>query len=259
MRKPRRLADKENMEKFDLSLILACYNEENLIQESVEQIVEVLDHTNFTYELIFVDDMSSDNTRELIVEIANHYQDVATRYLFHENNVGRGRTVTDGFRLARGEIAGYIDIDLEVHARYIPSCVLAIRNGVDVATAYRVYKFKWRSLDRYLLSKGYSWLISKLLKLPLQDTETGYKFFNLAKLEPVLAEVEDHGWFWDTEFLARAHVKNLEIREIPCLFLRRFDKTSSVNVINDTVDYMVKLVKFRSKLAHLRSVDYGSK
>ena len=97
--------------------------------------------------------------------------------ILHERNKGRGATVTDGFRAARGEIAGYIDVDLEVHCRYIPSLVRAIEKGADVATLRRIYAFQVLSLDRYFMSRGYSWLVRRLLDLPFSDTETGYKFF----------------------------------------------------------------------------------
>ena len=104
-----------------------------------EQVIEVLESTWWTYELIFVDDSSQDRTRDIILDLVQKYPSKKFRYLFHEHNRGRGRTVVDGFRMASGNVVGYIDIDLEVHARYIPSMVMAISQR-DIATAYRVYK-----------------------------------------------------------------------------------------------------------------------
>ena len=57
-------------------------------------------------------------------------------------------TVSDGFRIARGEIAGYLDVDLEVHSRYIPSLVEAIEEGADVATVRRIYAFQIRPITQ---------------------------------------------------------------------------------------------------------------
>jgi len=233
---------------MDLSLIIACYNEEALLEESVRQTLEILDTVRLSYELIFVDDCSRDRTRELIDQIIAAHPDKVLRRIFHEQNTGRGGAVSDGFRAAHGEVAGYIDIDLEVHARYIPSHYLAIKHGgYDVATAFRVYKFHWRSLDRYILSRGYAWLKGALLKLPVKDSETGYKFFRRDKLLPLLNEVEDQGWFWDTEVMARAWARGYRIVEIPCLFLRRFDKTSSVSGLRDSARYFRKLWRFRKR------------
>ena len=229
----------------DLTLVLACYNEESHIRESVREIVDVLDHTSWSYEIIFVDDCSSDRTRELITAIVAEHPRVAMSQLFHPVNLGRGASVRDGFRMGRGRHRGYIDIDLEVGAHYIPVCMRALENGADVATALRVYKFQWRSLDRYLLTKGYAWLVRRILHTRLRDTETGFKFFATGRAGPLLDETEDTGWFWDTEFMVRAERRGLRVRELPCLFLRRREKASSVRVVADSLDYFRKLMRFR--------------
>jgi len=54
------------MDKYDVSLVLACYNEAEIFADSVKRIIATLDQTDYTFEIIFVDDVSSDNTRELI-------------------------------------------------------------------------------------------------------------------------------------------------------------------------------------------------
>ncbi len=229
---------------MDLSLVLPCYNEEVVLEGSVAQIVEVLDGTRYSYEIIFVDDCSRDQTRHLIDQVIGQYPHKRMSRIFHEKNVGRGGTVADGIRVGTGDVAGFIDIDLEVHARYIPSCVNAVQNGADVAIGRRVYKLNLRSLDRYVMSAGYVWLVRTLLGVGLNDTETGYKFFKRERILPVLDEIQDQRWFWDTEVMVRSHYKQYQIVEIPCLFLRRFDKKSTVSPLSDTVDYFRKLWRF---------------
>lgn len=199
------------------------------------------------YEIVLVDDVSRDRTRDIIAAIAAAHPDTV-RVLLHATNTGRGRTVTDGFRIARGAIAGYLDADLEVHARYIPSLVKAIERGADVATVRRIYAFQLRSVDRYVMSRGYSFLVRRLLGIDVRDTETGYKFFRRDRVMAVLDEVRDPGWFWDTEFIARAIGRGLRVEEIPGAYVRRFDKTSSVSGVRDSVRYFGKLMAFRRAL-----------
>jgi hypothetical protein len=175
----------------------------------------------------------------------------ALRKIQHQVNVGRGGTVTDGIRASQGRLVGFIDIDLEVHARYILSCVLALDDGYDVATALRVYKFSVRSMNRYVMSRGYRWLMRWLLDVPLQDTETGFKFFRRDAIVPILDATADRGWFWDTEVMVRAHHAGLRIAELPALFIRRFDKQSSLSPLKDTLDYAGKLWRFRRVAAKL--------
>ncbi len=231
-----------------LSLVLACYNEEEVLEGSFPEIRETLLDFGRPFEILFVDDCSRDRTREILAALVEKNRDLDIRVLLHERNKGRGATVTDGFKAARGEIAGYIDVDLEVHSRYIPSLVRAIQNGADVATLRRIYAFQVRALDRYFMSRGYSWLVSKALGTRVQDTETGYKFFRREKLLPILDATKDPGWFWDTEFMVRAERAGLSIREIPGAYVRRWDKTSKVSGLSDSLAYARRLRAFRKEL-----------
>jgi glycosyltransferase involved in cell wall biosynthesis len=231
-----------------VSVVLACYNEEEILAASFAEIRDTLENLGRPYEIVFVDDVSRDRTREIIAALVADNPGVDIRVLLHERNQGRGATVTDGFRAARGEIVGYLDVDLEVHARYIPSLVRAIERGADVATVRRIYAFQVRSLDRYLMSRGYSFLVRRVLDVPIHDTETGYKFFRREKLLPVLDEIEDGGWFWDTEFMVRALRHGLRLEEIPGAYVRRRDKTSTVSGVRDSIEYFRKLLRFRRTL-----------
>jgi hypothetical protein len=141
-------------------------------------------------------------------------------------------------------------VDLEVHSRYIPSLVRAIEQGADVAVVRRIYAFQLRSLDRYFMSRGYSWLVRKMLRVDLTDTESGYKFFRREPLLRVLDEIEDAGWFWDTEFMVRSARHGLRVVEVPGAYLRRYDKASTVKGLRDSIQYFGKLVRFRHRLRH---------
>jgi glycosyltransferase involved in cell wall biosynthesis len=229
----------------DLSLVIACYNEAPVLEESVCQVIKVLDSTCWSSEIIFVDDCSKDNTRDIIQKLVQKYSDHDMQVLLHEKNTGRGRTVSDGFRAAKGRVVGFIDIDLETPAHYIPPMVMAIHDGADVATAYRIYKLHFKLLHRFILSQGYIRLMHFILGLPLHDTETGYKFFRRDKLLPILDQTQDAGWFWDTEIMTRAYLAGYRIDEIPTLFIKRYDKKSSVHLVHDSLDYFFKLWKFR--------------
>jgi hypothetical protein len=231
-----------------LSLVLACYNEEQVLESSWREILGTLEELGRPFEVIFVDDVSRDRTREILRRLPAAYPRVPIRLILHDANTGRGGAVSDGFRAARGEITGYLDVDLEVHSRYIPSLVRAIERGADIAVVRRIYAFQVRSLDRYVMSRGYSWLVRKLLGVGLHDTETGYKFFRRETVLPLLDTIEDKGWFWDTEFMVRAARHGLRITEVPGAYIRRFDKTSTVRSLRDSVRYFGRLLSFRRAL-----------
>lgn len=233
-----------------------------MLRGSIAELIDVLEMTRYhqSYELIFVDDCSRDTTVQIIHELMEKYPQVNTRLIRHEKNTGRGRTVTDGLMAAKGRIGGFLDIDLETPAHYIPAAVLEIERGADVVSAHRIYKFMWRTLHRHVISVGYHKLEASVLRVPLQDTEVGFKFFNLETAKRVLAECHDNGWFWDTEVMARSYFAGLRIVEIPTLFIKRYDKQSSVRIVHDSVEYFAKLWRFQREAkaleAHYRERGY---
>lgn len=236
----------------DLSIVVACYNEAGHLEHSIDELVATLDCTRWAYELIFVEDCSTDDTRAVLERVVQKYADRSIQVIYHEKNTGRGRTVTDGIHAARGAVVGFLDIDLEVHARYIPACVLAIEQGADIATAKREYKLTIWLFYRHLLSRGYVAMVQSWLGTRLSDTESGYKFFRRDLILPVLAETKDPGWFWDTEIMLRAEAAGLAIVQIPALFIRRYDKKTTVRVIADSVEYLRKIWGFRAVMRAVR-------
>jgi len=231
----------------DVSLVIACYNEQELLEESVRELLSVMDATRFSYELIFVDDGSRDGTREIISDLVGKNPE-RMRKIFNKRNLGRGGAVARGIRRSKGVFTGFLDIDLEVGAHYIPYCLNELTRGASVATAWRIYKLNLRGLIRHIASRFYSLLVGYMLKLPFHDTETGFKFFRTEDILPVLSEMKDRGWFWDTEIMARSYKHKLTIIERPCLFLRRHDKKSSVHLVRDSVRYFISLLKYHKEL-----------
>lgn len=241
------------MKNVDLSLILACYNEEGILKDSFSEIVAVLEVTKYSYEIIFVDDCSNDKTKEIIEELLKMHPGKLLRKIYHEKNTGRGFAVSHGIMQASGRIAGFIDVDLEVHAHYIPRMVLEIDRGNDIVSGWRTYKLGWDCLFRYIATASYKFLVRKLLKLPLKDTETGIKFFNRQRILPVLKQTEDRCWFWDTEIMARSFYAKMKVSEVPVLFLRRRDKQSKVRLYHDSLKQLISLYRFSKKIkkAHI--------
>lgn len=231
------------MAKVDASIILPCYNEGPTLEKSVAKIVNVCESLKKRWEIIFVEDKSVDGTRKTVEKICLRIKN--TKAIYHEKNQGRGKSVADGIRAAEGEICGYLDVDLEVPAQYIPIFIEEIENGRDLVVGRRFYEGGYQVILRYLASKIYAMIVKTLLDTGVQDSEAGYKFFRTAKILPILVKTRDKRWFWDTEICARAKKAGLVISEVPVLFKRRTDKKSTVKLFTDTWDYLVSIIKFK--------------
>lgn len=228
------------------SLIVPLYNEGLTLPKSIAKIYKQLEKLNKGWEVIFIEDKSTDDTRNVIKNLAQDLKN--TKVIYHNPNQGRGQSVTDGIKAAKGTICGYLDVDLEVSDEYIPLFINEIENGADMAVGKRYYENKLSSLTRVLASRGYAIIVKSLLNLPITDTETGYKFFRTSKILPVLKKIKDKKWFWDTEICSRAYWAGLKIVEVPVLFRRRGDKKSTVKLIPDTWEYMQRILEFKSQV-----------
>lgn len=231
---------------YDVSIILTGYNEGPCLEENLIRIKEILQGTRYSWELILIDDKSSDATPGIFQRFAKDANNIQV-YL-HQENVGRGGTVMEGIRKARGRIVGYLDTDLELLPVHIPEFIRSIEKGSDIAIATRIYRVYWHNLIRTVLSSGYIFITKTILGIPFEDTEAGYKFFDREKVLPILKNIKDQRWFFDTEIVLRSVKKGLKIVEIPVIFIRRPEKKSSVKLFRDTFLYASNVKKFRREL-----------
>lgn len=232
------------MDKYDVSLILPCYNEREIFNQSVRRIIKVLSQTDYTWEIIFVEDKSRDNTAALIKKVLEKNARLNLSAIFHQENRGRGQSVKDGFLQAQGKYVGFIDIDLETGEWYLPKFLSELEKGAEAVIACRVYDFSFWSLPRYLATKTYILLRKFLLGLPYADTEGGYKFFRRSLILPIIDKVKNQGWFFDTELMARCYQKKIKTVEVPVAFVRNRHKTSTVRLLPDSLNYFWNLIKF---------------
>jgi len=229
-----------------VSLTIPCYNEGEFIFKAVKRLENLLGKMNRPFEIILFDDKSTDKTADNIRKIAAENSNA--KAYFHTVNQGRGQTVKDAIAKARGEIVGFLDIDLEVSEKYIPKLVEAIDNGFDVSIGDRHTKITWKNIHRFVLSRGYNKFTRVLLKIKLKDTESGCKFFNKKKIAPILAQTKNKHWFWDTEIMAIAYYEGLKIKEIPVEFEKNPETKSTVKIFSDTKDYVKEIFQFRERV-----------
>lgn len=238
------MAEKEEASNIDVSFVIACYNEEPHLAQSIREIEETMKRTIFKYEMIFIDDCSTDKTREKIEGVCRGK--INYRYSFRKKNVGRGGTVREGLLAAKGKYAGFLDIDLEVGPDYILPMLQALQNGNDAAIGYRFYDMlQTNGISRAILSLCYRLITRYYLKIKIHDTEAGYKFFNLAATREIIDKTKNNKWFWDTEIVFELIKNKKKIKEVPCLFLRKKDKKSTVRLIPDIIDYLSAIIDFK--------------
>ncbi len=236
---------------IDLSLVLPLYNEGDVLLENLSMILMTLRRSRLSFEMLLIDDGSIDQTPRRAASFAGEHPDVIT-FVQHPKNLGRGATVNDGIRRARGTIVGFIDVDCETSPLYILDLVPRILDGsCDVITGHRYYPFTISAVTRVIASVTYRKLEALLLGTKFSDSQTGYKFFRRSTVLPLLDETRHPGWFWDTEIMAVCAAAKLRIAERPVLFLRDRRKRSTVRLIHDSLDMLQALLRYRHRYSAL--------
>lgn len=235
-----------------LSLVITTYREADVLAGSLPRIAAVLRGLGRACELVLVDDGSGDGTADRVEGMCAPYADLSPRVLRHPTNRGRGAALRTGFHAATGTCCGYLDLDLEVDATYVPAALACLERGADVVVGVRTYCQDRPGVDvRTVLSVGYRHLSRFVLHHRLKDTETGFKFFRRAALVPLLPHVREPGWFFDTEVMMVASLAGLRIAQLPVDFHRRIDKVSTVRVARDVRRYLGALARFARRRRRL--------
>lgn len=144
---------------LDISLVIPIFNEEENIPLLYAEIIEVLNATDYQYEMIFVDDGSSDSSVNVLENLSKEDEKVVVIAL--RRNFGQTAAMSAGFDHARGEIIVSMDGDLQNDPHDIPYMVAKINEGYDVVTGWRHDRkdpFISRKLPSMLANKLISWL-----------------------------------------------------------------------------------------------------
>lgn len=204
-----------------LSLVIPTYNERGNIEQLIEELRGILDRElPHRYELIVVDDDSPDRTWELAEQISKVLPQV--RVLRRRTARGLSAAVVDGWKIARGELWGVIDADLQHPPSVIVPLLAAMQAGADLAVATRhlpgggVSDWKW---SRRVLSRGAQGLASLFVPQArlVTDPMSGLFLVRAAALD--LARVNPLGYKILLDVLATGRF--LEIREVPYVFRER--------------------------------------
>jgi glycosyltransferase involved in cell wall biosynthesis len=157
-----------------LSVVVPLFNEEENVGELHRRIVASLDRSEYSFEMIFVDDGSRDRTFAVLREIAE--ADPKVRAVKLRRNYGQTPGMRAGIDLARGEVIVTMDGDLQNDPADIPAMVRKLEEGFDLVAGWRKNR-KDPVLHRTLPSKIANWLIGKVTGVPIHDNGCSLKVF----------------------------------------------------------------------------------
>jgi glycosyltransferase involved in cell wall biosynthesis len=202
------------MGRVELSLVLPAYNEEESIEDSLSLLERAIRAAGISYEVVVVDDGSLDETALRAVNYASRNGHV--QVVTYRQNVGKGYAVRTGFARACGDAVAFVDSDLDINFRQLPSFVKALRYGdIVIASKRHPESAVDVPLIRRVLSSGFNVLVRLLTGVSVGDTQTGLKAIRRSALVKILPRLSVKRHAFDVELLAVAHLMGLRVIEMP--------------------------------------------
>ena len=199
-----------------LSVVVPCFNEEIRLPASLPPVQEYLRERGTSFELILVDDGSSDGTPELISRAER--EEPSVRSVLLPANRGKGRALAEGVRRSCGELVLTSDADFSAPITELPRLETALAGGSDIAIGSRA-KRGAREVDqpwhRRLMGKGFNLLVQGLLLPGLWDTQCGFKLFRGEIARDLFARLRTDGFAHDVEILYLARRAGYGVSEVP--------------------------------------------
>jgi len=235
-----------------LSIIIPAFNEiENLQKGVLEEIEKFLTRQKFSYEVLIVDDGSTDGSRDVIEKSIKGYKSFS---LIKNNHGGKAIAVMTGLLDSKGEIALFTDMDQATPISEMELLLPFFDQGFDIVIGSRRGR-KGAPFIRKFMAVGFSIFRTIILGLPFRDTQCGFKAFNRKSINAIFPQLMNR-WkkhlkekgaavnaAFDVETLFIAKKSGFKIKEVPVSW--HHVGTERVQIIKDSYDAVVDILKIR--------------
>ena len=161
---------------MDISVVIPLLNEEESLPELAQWIKKVMDQNNFSYEILFIDDGSSDNSWKVIEDLGKENSNI--KGIRFQRNYGKSAALNVGFEATQGNVVITMDADLQDSPDEIPELYKMIKEeGYDLVSGWKKVRYdsKWA---KNIPSKFFNWTTRKISKIKLHDFNCGLKAYH---------------------------------------------------------------------------------
>ena len=213
-----------------VDIVVPVYNEVVALPAGVRRLHEYLERSfPFSWRVTIVDNASTDGTWFVAGQLAREFERVRA---VHLDQKGRGRALRSAWSTSDAAIVAYMDVDLSTDLDALLPLVASLVSGhSDIAIGSRLAPGASvaRFPKREFISRAYNFLLRAVFATPVRDAQCGFKAVRADVARRLLPEIEDDGWFFDTELLLLARRNGLRIHEVPVDWVD--DADSRVDVV----------------------------
>jgi len=172
-----------------LSFVIPVLNEEESLEELYRRIQEQVLATQYDFEIIFIDDGSTDSSWRVITKLINQAQGKVSAVRFRRN-FGKAQALATGFELAEGNIIFTMDADLQDDPKEIPRFIEKLNQGYDIVSGWK--KVRHDPWHKVLPSRVFNKLLSTMVGVELHDHNCGFKCYRREVVKTVVLYGEMH-------------------------------------------------------------------
>lgn len=235
-----------NDDEFDISVIIPAKDEELRLPQFLQSLIAYCKKSTLHYEIIVVDDGSSDSTAQKTLELQALFPTL--RLLSLGQNYGKGYAVKQGLLSSHGRIALFMDADGSTPANEIEKNLKFLKEGYDIVIGSRVLQDESSKVIATTHRKGigfvFKFLVSTFLIKDIRDTQCGFKMFRHEIIRPLWDNIKIHDFGFDLEVLFLAQRMNYKIKEVPVNW--KHVGNSKVNLIKDSWRMLVNIFQIRN-------------
>jgi glycosyltransferase involved in cell wall biosynthesis len=165
-----------------ISVFFPAYNDANSIGKLVSDAVETVSSITSDYEIIVINDGSSDNTQHVLNDLKTKYERL--KVITHEVNRGYGGALRSGFAAASKELIFYTDGDGQYDVRELTKLIPLLTSGVDVVNGYKTSRTD--RLNRKIIGGLYNRVIHILFRLPIRDIDCDFRLIRRKVLDKIV-------------------------------------------------------------------------
>jgi glycosyltransferase involved in cell wall biosynthesis len=213
------------MRKPTISLVIPMFNEEANIEHALAYAVDALSQHSSDYEIVIVDDASTDQSAELVRRAIDGNPKI--RLIHHDFNQKLGASLRTGFGAARHELILYMDADLPFDPDVLGRAIRAMNvTRADVISGYR-FDRTTEGLKRTVYTILYNWMIRILFRISIRDINFSFKLMRREVLQAV--DLKSEGSLVDAELIVKARNRGFVIQQIGLDYFPRVMGTSHLS------------------------------
>lgn len=233
------------IEGVHLSVVIPCFNEEGRLPDALRLVIPYLAARGDRFELILVDDGSTDGTLSVMRSAESQHEFV--RVVSVAPNQGKGHALAAGVLVSSGEEVLVSDCDFSTPVTELPKLERALEAGAEVAIASRAKRGSQVEVSqpvyRVLMGKVFNLIVQAVLLPGLWDTQCGFKLLRGEIARDLFGRIRTEGFGYDIEILYLARRDGHRIAEVPVRWLN--SSPTKVSAIRHSAEMFVDIFRIR--------------